>query len=422
MNKKYKKIVNLLIILSFTVSYTALPLDTNAKTIKEFEDEVSKYTADLKEKQDKIAKNDEEVAQIKKKISDLEKQMLTTEAEIKNLQEEIEKSNKEIEKKSEESKKIIEYYQVANGNNAYLEYAFGATDITDLVYRMSVVEQLTEYNNKIMKELEQLIKDNNVKQEQLKVKKEELKKLQENLQSEKERIDADSAAIRETMPSVETQIKEAQSNINYFKKLGCGATEDIYACQYRVSQNSSTGSLPSVGTFARPMASGYVVRGFVGKYGHMGYDLSDRNNKSIAVYPIAEGSVHAIYTDACTTSTFCQNIGYSCNGNAKIVVIKHNYNGGYIYSSYVHLGSYGNISEGRRVTKDTIIGYMGNTGCSSGPHLHLEIASCHWKNNGGCVYSGYWSGGKYINGYIDKLIAPSSLVTFPSSPSSWSNR
>lgn len=409
MKNKHIKTISILVIVSFLVSYTILPINASAKTIKEFEDEVNKYTAELQAKKDKLAKNEEEVAQIKAKISEIETQIKNAETEIENLQTKIEKSNAEIKRKSEESKKIIEYYQVANGNNAYLEYAFGATDITDLIYRMSVVEQLTEYNNKIMDELEQLIKDNNAKQVELKAKQEELKKLQEELQSEKERIDADSSAIRETMPSIETQIKEAKSNVDYFKKLGCGSTEDIYACQYRISQGSSSSSLPSVGTFSRPMDSGYTVRGFSGKNGHMGYDLSNRNNKSIAVYPIAEGSVHAIYTDACTTSNFCSNMGYSCNGNAKIVVIKHNYNGGFIYTSYVHLGSYGNISVGQRVFKDTIIGYMGNTGCSTGAHLHLEIASCHWKNNGGCTY----------NEYVNQLIDPSSLVQFPSP---WNNR
>ena len=193
--------------------------------------------------------------------------------------------------------------------------------------------------------------------------------------------------------------------VKYYKGLGCGANEDIQACQYRISQNSSS-SLPSVGFFVRPMQKGYLVRGFSSS--HNGYDLSS-SNKTEPVYPIADGVIHAIYTDDCTGGRWCQNMGYSCNGNAKIVVVKHNYNGGYIYSSYVHLSSYANIRVGQFVTKDTIIAYMGTSGCSTGPHLHLEIASCFWKNNGGCTY----------NTYLNRLINPSKLVTLPSK---WSNR
>ena len=102
-------------------------------------------------------------------------------------------------------------------------------------------------------------------------------------------------------------------------------------------------------------------------------------------------------------------MGISCNGNAKIVVVKHNYNGSYVYSSYVHLSSYANIRQGQFVTKDTVIGYMGNTGCSTGPHLHLELAYCFWKNNGGCTY----------NSYSNKLINPRNVISFPSR---WNNR
>lgn len=418
---KKKKLISTALILSLIVSYIILPIDTKAKTIKEFEEEVAKYTAELQAKKDKVAKNDAEVAQIKKKIADIENQITKAEQEIESLQAEIDKSNKEIEKKTAESKKIMEYYQISNGENAYLEYAFGATNITDMIYRMSIVEQLTDYNDKVMKELDVLIKKNQSQQQELTKKKASLKDLQKELKSEQEKIEADSSSIRETMPSVEVQIKEAQANVNYFKKLGCGSTEDILACQYRIEQSrrssssggGSSGSVPSTNGFYRPMQNGYIVRGFswnnrTASGSHMGYDLSS-NNKSIEVYPISNGVVHAIYTDGCTSGSWCRNMGYSCNGNAKIVVIKHNYNGRYIYSAYVHLSRYGNISQGMVVTKDTVIGYMGTTGCSTGPHLHIEMANCHWQNKGGCTYGDY----------TRSLINPSSIVTFPSR---WNNR
>ena len=64
--------------------------------------------------------------------------------------------------------------------------------------------------------------------------------------------------------------------IQYYKSLKCGANEDVYACEYRITQSTGN-SLPSVGTFARPMQFGYIVRGFGGKYGHLGYDLSSKH-------------------------------------------------------------------------------------------------------------------------------------------------
>ena len=403
---KNKLLIGTSIIL-LLVSFVALPTDTSAKTIQEFENEVTRYTQEMEERKANLAKNDAEVAEIKKKIANIENQIEEAEAEIKRLQEEIEASQKEIERKSEESKNIISYYQVSNGENAYLEYAFGATDITDMIYRLSIVEQLTEYNNKIMKELEELIKKNQATQEELKKKEEELNNLKQELKKEQARIEADSEHIRESMPSIQEQINSARDSVKYYKSLGCGTNEDIQTCEFRVAQESG-GSLPSVGFFSRPIDYGYYVRGK--SPWHLGVDMSS-GNRNIAVHPIASGMVHAIYTDACTTSNWCD---YWCNGNAKIVVVKHNYNGRYIYSSYVHLSGYGNIWVGQYVSKDTVIGYMGTTGCSTGEHLHLEIADCHWKSGGCSYYGDNWSAG-----YVDRLINPESLVNFPSS---WSNR
>ena len=405
-----KKIGILSTIAIACISCFALPKDVQAKTIQQYEEEVQQYTAELEAKKANLAKNEAEVQEILAKIKDIEAQIAEAEAEVERLQKEIEESEEEIKRKSEESKNIIAYYQIANGENSYLEYVFGATDITDMIYRMSIVEQLTEYNDRVMKELEALIKRNQERQKELEAKEQELNSLKEDLLAEQARIEADSKYLRESLPSIQDQINSTQDSVKYYKSLGCAADEDIQKCEYRIAQ-SSGGSLPSVGFFSRPIPYGYMVRGMTG--GHMGYDMSS-SNRNIPVYPIAAGSIHKIYTDACTSGYWCQQMGFWCNGNAKIVVIKHNYNGRFIYSSYVHLSSYGDIWEGQYVSRDKIIGYMGTSGCSSGEHLHLEIADCHWKDGGCSYYSN-----KYALGYVDRLINPGSLISFPGS---WSNR
>ena len=389
-----KKIINKICVTITTAIFviSIIPINVSAKTIKDFENEINEFTSQLEEKEKQIATNDAEVEKIKNRIKEIEGQIQTLEEESATLQAEIDESNNEIAEKSEQSKSLFQYLQVSEGENAYLEYIFGATDITDMVYRMAIVEQLTEYNDQIMDELTALIEENQKRKDELASKQEELNQLTKELETEKERINAESSAIRDSMPSIEQQLKEAKSNLTYYKNLGCGTNEDIYACQYRVEQNSST-SIPSVSGFSRPMASGYVTQNWSGYGGHLGIDLSN-TNKTIAIYPIAEGVITRIYHD---------------EYDALCVAIRHNVGGRYIYSTYAHLSSYGNIYEGQYVTTNTHIGNMGNTGYSFGAHLHLEVATCHWTSGGGCSWGEYQK----------RTINPRQYVGFPSSLRTW---
>lgn len=400
--KKYK-IISLLALISIIASYIILPMDAHAdaNTLAEFRAEVEQYTNKLEENQNKIAKNDEEVAQIRERISEIEKELDSIVEEIGTLQTEIDESNKEIEEKSEESKKIIEYYQLANGENAYLEYAFGATSITDMIYRMSVVEQLTEYNDRIMKELDTLIAKNKQQQEELTTKQEQQQNLQKELESERERINADTAALKDAQPGIQEQIKAAKNNVKYYESIGCGENENIQSCQIRYDrQHASSGGSggggnvmpPSASGFYRPMESGYVTQNWMNA-GHLGIDLGNRNYNNIEIHPVATGVVFAKYYD---------------NAGALVLKIRHYVNGSYLYSTYAHLSAW-YVNVGDIVSPDTVIGRMGSTGNSSGPHLHLEITTCDWNTGGGCTWAQYQR----------STLNPRNYIGFPSGLYSW---
>jgi len=393
----------LLIIVLGITPFLLIPSNVKAETIKEFEAEVAKYTKQLEDKQNAIKKNDQEVAEIKKKIANYEVQIEQAKIEIEKLEEEIEKNNKEIERKKEESKKLVEYYQVSNGENAYLEYAFGATTITDMIYRMSVVEQLTDYNDKLMKELRELIKKNEKKQKELSEKEAYLKELKEKLNEEKQKIELETEKIRETMPSVKQQIASAKKQIADLKRMGCRDNEEKTACinRYwaaRTSQATSGSggsnvSTPSTNGFYRPMEYGYLTQGYVGYGGHLGVDLSS-SNKSITIYPIANGVVTVKYID---------------NYGALVIKIRHNVGGRIIYSTYAHMRSW-SVNLGQVVTPSTPIGQMGSTGWSTGPHLHLELTTCDWKSEGGgCTWYQYQR----------STLNPFNYISIPSR---WNNR
>lgn len=89
---------------------------------------------------------------------------------------------------------------------------------------------------------------------------------------------------------------------------------------------------------------------------HCGIDIEASNTN---VYAAAAGTV--VYK------------GYS-NGNGYHVVIAHNLHGATVKTLYSHLSNYNSCpAVGQSVNKGAQIGVMGNTGNSTGPHLHFAV-------------------------------------------------
>lgn len=97
------------------------------------------------------------------------------------------------------------------------------------------------------------------------------------------------------------------------------------------------------------------------------YNHGVRSNIYNAFDVSGGGSGDAIY--AIEKGTVVEK-GYQSGGFGHYVVIKHE-NG--LYSLYGHMKSAAIVNKGNTVSRKQTIGYMGSTGNSSGPHLHLEV-------------------------------------------------
>lgn len=64
-------------------------------------------------------------------------------------------------------------------------------------------------------------------------------------------------------------------------------------------------------------------------------------------------------------------------GAGNLVMIKHE---GGIETAYMHLSKYADIKVGQKLKAKTVIGYVGSTGMSTGPHLHFGV-----KQNGAWI-------------------------------------
>lgn len=406
----------LTIIIIGCIALSLMPVTVQAETLQDYIDKVNAYTSELEGKKNQIATNDAKIKKIQEEIVDIKGQMETIKEEQVKLQEQIKANNKKIADKKEETKSLVRYAQVSQGDNFYLDYVFGADNLTDMVYRMALVEQITKYNDKVVDELNKLIADNKTKKKELAKKDEDLKKLEKELSANQSKLTEENATIQEGMPSVQEQINQAQKMVDLYRNKGCNPS-DVIGVDCAVipkvpdkpsgggsSGGSGAGDIASTGSFIRPYANGYVTSNFGGRSFddfHYGIDLSSSNRYNNKIYPIAPGIVY--------------HVGYDIYG-AKIVRIAHNYNGRIVGSTYVHLASFApGIYEGMEVGTDDYIGIMGETGLAYGIHLHLEVSDCPYLYAGSKCYG--WN--SYINYVRNNWQDPAEYISFPSS---WSAR
>ena len=117
----------------------------------------------------------------------------------------------------------------------------------------------------------------------------------------------------------------------------------------------------TVGKWVYPMNNYTVTQNFNNKYNNGKYHLGiDIKSSDKSIFAVADGVV-----------TSAKNTGNNANGNC--IVIEHTLsNGTKVYSAYAHLDSM-SVKSGTKVTAGKKIGVMGNTGNSTGPHLHFTI-------------------------------------------------
>ena len=136
--------------------------------------------------------------------------------------------------------------------------------------------------------------------------------------------------------------------------------------------NYTGGGTPAVttGNWGWPTISPYIITSYYGfRWGrlHAGIDISGCGFGS-PIYSIGEGTVSEV-TNNCSDRGY---YGSKCGGGyGNAVRVKYS-NGMEVIYSHI-MGSNIRVSVGQHVSKGQIVGYMGNSGSSTGTHLHFQI-------------------------------------------------
>ena len=396
---KKKILIILVSLLVFIPSVNA----SSAKTLAELRKELTALKNKKASQESQKKKTKEEISNAKNNIYNSQTAITEGREKIEAAKNEIEVLTGDIESTKESIKKLMNSYQLLQGDNIYLEYIFEAESYADLVYRYEVVNQILDYNNSQINEWEEKVEYNEELQVTLANEEEELNKKIASLEKEIDSLGNDLLSITDIVMDIQEQIDGVAELIKYYEGLGCKENQDLDEC---VSIKGDT-------MFRKPLTKGTITSYFGYRihpiYGykkfHSGVDLGG-NKEGTNVYSTANGKVGMIVNN--TSKKIC---------GGKQVYIYHTINGKKYTSGYMHLLSI-NVKVGDSVNSNTVIGTVGGgaktqswESCSTGPHLHFMIAS-GWY---GSTYTSYST-------FVSNLSDPQKILKLPNKYTYWYSR
>lgn len=315
--------------------------------------------AELDKLQGQVSATESNIASTKNNIETHKQAIITATADIEKKQVEISDNQTEIydleeEKKAKHSEiqDLLVYYQMHNIANDEISFVVSADSLTSTIHREYTVDALTSKNDSKIGEFIQIQDQLTEKNATLETDIKSLETMQVEFEKKIEAYKIELDDLSEYSVGAKEKVADMQNTIAYYKNLGCTTDEDLERCKERTNN-----VVPNSSGFVSPMNSGVVTSEFGWRWGalHAGLDLSGSDTAVLAAAP---GTVGAV--------------GYD-GSRGNYVYIHHVINGQRYSTAYFHLASRGYVSIGQMVNTSTQLGTMGNTGNSTGAHLHFEV-------------------------------------------------
>lgn len=391
--KKLLYVLSVLIIslsLFIPMPKTEAATASKARTLAELRKELADYKAKQATNNANKKKTQNQINNAKYSVSNKQTEISQNQQKIQDATTESQNLEIEIANGKKELTELVKNYQIANGDNLYLQYIFESDSYEELIYRYAVIEQVMNYQEGKITEWKNKIEYNNQLKVDLAAREVELNKQIDDLANEISDLNDELEDYFDISLTVEDDIKSTEELIKYYQSFGCKENQDLQEC---VNVLGDTG-------FIRPLTKGTItsvwgnrkhpVTGKVNSF-HNGVDIGG-NKVGTSVYSAANGMVGKIIKKA------------SCGGNQ--VYIYHTIKGQRYTTVYMHLNSI-NVSLGQKVTSQTVIGTVGGQkgtydSCTTGAHLHFGMGT-------GWYGSDYTSSSKWKAHSVN----PATKVSFP---------
>ena len=328
--------------------------------VDDLKDKIESLEEDEKEQQKIQEELEARIEETERQIALCTQQIAGLDSEIETKEAEIDQKTAELEDNKELFKQRLRAMYMSGGTND-LEVLLGADDFADYLVKSELSRSISEHDNELMEEIAYTISEVEAEKAEVEAKKAERTAVKKELASQKSSLNDDLAeskallaqigedkddAQREydkAVADVEAQIKAASSSDSYDGEIS-GETGII------VDYTGDGFCWPCPGYYG-------ITSGFKWRWGrqHKGIDISSSGIYGKPIVAADSGTVIVA--------------GYNNGGYGNYVMVDH---GNGFITLYGHMSAYA-VSSGQRVSQGEVIGYVGNTGRSTGPHLHFEV-------------------------------------------------
>lgn len=385
-NKKYVAICVTIVALAavlLTQPLWATSIEDEKKKQNEMESDLQDYQSMLSnleslrsDMESYIRALDEQLNAITNHLNELNVQMAAKQIEIDETNAVLAEQEEDIARQYEAMKKRIQF-MFENGNTYYLDMILGSNSMADFLNKAEYMKEITDYDRNMLNKMKETKAQIELTKATLEAEKQSLADMAAQAEGEKNSVEALVADKQNQLLSTENQINNTQMDIE-------NQQEEIEAQKHLVAeleeierkrkaeeerkrkeaeQRQQQAQIQNYdgGTFMWPLPGNYRI---TSPYGDRLDPFTGQTvyHNGIDIGASTGTEIHAAYDGEIAWAYYSTTAG-------NWIGIDH---GDGLYTIYMHASAL-LVSEGDKVSKGDVIGLVGSTGRSTGPHLHLSI-------------------------------------------------
>lgn len=368
--KKYK--LTILVALVSTSLLTNTVFATSVGSLQNKQDNIEK---DIDATNDKIDEKKQSIEEINAEIEKLDKELTTAMNELAEINKKLDDVTKELEQAEDDlvvatQEKNTQYdtlltrvrYMYEYGEVSYVDTMIEARSFSDLINRVEYLNTIHEYDQDLFEMLEQKEIEIQELTETIKARKTEIEVLQKSATEKRDELQANVDQKNALNQKIQADINLLENQLDELEQ----ADKDVEAmiqAEIRKQQQKSSGAINTTYTGGKLMWPSDTTR-ITSNFGYRIHPISGVRKLHAGVDIGVSVGTNVYSAESGVVLSAGWQSGY---GNA--VVIMHD-NG--LTTLYGHLSAF-NCSSGQRVNRGDLVAYSGNTGGSTGPHLHFEV-------------------------------------------------